>query len=106
MNEIHPSLQGDPSLPPKPLHREPERFRRSFMIRCPFISSRSREQCLVKMFRQVPSVFIHHGPHGPDHTAKPAVLYRSREVQSLVDDASFSDLSRVTSGEKCEFGSR
>src|SRR6266702_6621073 len=103
MNEIHPSLQGA-SLPPQLLHREPERFRRSFMIRYPLFSSRSREQRLVKIFRQVLSIFIHHRPHRPDHAPEPAVLYRSRKVESFIDDASFSHLSCVTSREKCEFG--
>ena len=40
MDEIHPSFQGDVSLPPQFLHREPESLRRSFVIRCPLFSPR------------------------------------------------------------------
>ena len=43
MNEIHPSLKGDPSLPPQLLHRKLECFRGPFIIRHPLILSRSRK---------------------------------------------------------------
>ena len=62
MNKIHPSLQGDPSLPPQLLHSRPECFRRSFMNRGPLILPRIREERLVEIFRQ--------------HQEKPQVLAR------------------------------
>ena len=105
MNEIHPSLQADLSLPPEFLYRQPERLRRSFMIRNPLISPRIREERLVKTLRQLLAILVHHRPHRADHAPESGVLYRSSQVKSLVHDASFGHLSRVTSREKCEFGS-
>jgi hypothetical protein len=104
MNEIYPSLEGNASLPPQLLHRKPKRFRRSFMERYPLFPPRIREERLVKILRQVPSVFVHHRPHCADHTAESGILYRSSQVQAFVYNASFRHLGRVTSREKCEFG--
>ena len=106
MNEIYPSLQGDPSLPPQLLHRDPERFRRSFIIWYPLIPPRIRKECLVKILRQLLAILVHHRPHRADHTQESGVLYRSSQVQAFVYNASFRHLGRVTSREKREFGGR
>ncbi len=55
-----------------------------------------RERQLVEVFRQVPSVFINHRPHRPDHAPESAVLHRSSKVQRFVGDARLGQLSRVT----------
>ena len=83
MNEIHPSLVADPSLLPQLLHREPERFRRSFMVRCPLFSLRIREERLVKILRKVSPVLVHHSPHYADHAPESGVRIRPRMVCSL-----------------------
>ena len=105
MNEIYPSLVGDPSLLPKLLHRGLERFRRPFVIRYPLISPRIREERLVKILRQVPSILIHHRPHCADHAPESTVLHSGCQVQAFVNDASLRHLGSVTSRQKCEFGS-
>jgi hypothetical protein len=105
MNEVHPSLQRNPLLPPQLLHRKTERFRRSFVVRYPPIPPRIREERLVEILRQVSAILVYHRPHCTNHTPESGVLYRSSQVNSLVHDAPFRHLSRVTSGEKCELGS-
>jgi hypothetical protein len=102
MNEVNPSLQSDFPFPPQFLHREPECLRRSFVVRRP---SRIRERRLVKILRQIPTIFVDHRPHRAQNAAESAVLHRSRQVKPLVHDTSFSHLSRVTSRKKREFGS-
>ena len=97
MNKIHPSLQGDPSLLPQFRHREPERFRRSFVIRYPPILLRILEECLVKILRQVLSILVRHSPHRADHAPESGVLHRSCQVQTLVRDAPFRHLGGVAS---------
>src|ERR1700761_895772 len=75
MDKVHPSLKGDIPLPTQLLHRKPECLRRSFMVqRRP---SRIREERLIKILCQVPTVFVHHRPHRAHNAAESAVLYRS-----------------------------
>ena len=105
MNEIHPSLVADSSLLPQLLHRGPERFRRSLMVRNPPFSLRIREERLVKILRQVSPVLVHHGPHCAYHAPESGVLYRGSQVQAFVYDASLRHLCRMTSREKCELSS-
>jgi hypothetical protein len=100
MDEVHPSLQGDPPLPPQLLHRKPKCIRGSFVVRHP---SRTRKQRLVKILCQLSTIFVHHSPHGPYHAAESAVLNRSRQVKPLVHDTSFSHFSRMASRKKCKF---
>ena len=105
MDEVGLSLQCDESLPPHILYRKPERFRRSFVIRCALFLPRIREERLVKILCQDLAILVRHCPHCADHAPESGVLYRSRQVQAIVYDAPFRHLGCVASREKCKFGS-
>jgi len=109
MNEIHPPLERDPSLPAQLLHSVPQCSSRSLVVaRClclfRMLSSRREEHRPIEVLCEVGPIQIRHCPHRADHAAEPTILCRSGKVQALVGGAPVRQLGRVACREEGEFG--
>ena len=97
MNEIHPSFQSDPALPPQLLDGVSKRLRRPLVVAL-HVWAPAREKRLVKVPSQVPPIYIGHRPHRPDHASKAAELHGRSEMEHLVRDTLVRQLRSVASG--------
>ena len=102
MHEIYPTLRAHICLPSQLPNGVAKCLCRSLIIRHPLPSVRKHGRVEVLCKRL--SVDVRHRPHRSDHAPESRILYCCRKVESLISDAFFRQLSRVTSRKECKLG--